>query len=373
MHIGIDARLIVQTGVGRYIRNMLSGLAKVDTADSYTVFLRSDDISAITLPDTRFTAVPLDVRWHTLREQLTAPSIFTRAGLDLLHVPYFNAPVLYRGATVLTIHDLTYLHFASGQASTLPVPLYRMKLNAYRIVVGRGIRNACRIIAVSQATRNDIVREFPDAAGKITVIYEGVDAAFSRPGKRSSKVAAAAGRPYLLYVGNAYPHKNLERLIDAFALLTADGGGTGPRLVLVGPEDYFYRRLRRLAQQSHLSDRIVFFGPGTDSDLSYLYAHAVAGVFPSLAEGFGLPPLEALSAGCPVFCSDIPVFRELLTPYVTYFRADDVPSIQHALAAAIRDGGKHRIRLPQAFLSRFSWDRMARQTHDVYETCGGRA
>ena len=344
MKIGIDARLLEETGVGRYIRNLIVHLAEIDTTNEYVVFLRQKSFDAFSLPNTRWKKVQAEVAWHTLQEQWVMPTYFYDAKLDLVHIPYHNPPILYNGAMVVTIHDLTILHFNTGKATTLPIVLYQLKRLGYWLELFVGLRKARHIIAVSQTTKREVIEHFHIAANKITVTYEGVDRAF---------VSSAAKRlikdPYYLYVGNAYPHKNLETLIHAMK--------KEDRLVLVGNDDYFYRRLR---DKIH-SDSILFFGPANDTQLVNLYRNAKALVFPSLMEGFGLPALEALALGCPIAVSDIPIFHEILGDNASYFD----PNNPDDISKVIRSVKKRSIQ-PE-FFNRYSWLKMAKETLETYE------
>lgn len=349
MRIGIDARLIDETGVGRYTRNLLSQLGAVDRTNEYVVFLRRKSFDAFTLPNSRWKKILADVPWHTVTEQLVMPGIFVREKLDLLHVPYFNVPMLYRGAFVMTVHDLTILHFDTGKASTHPWVLYKLRRLGYRTILRWGILHAKHLIAVSKATRQEILDHFPVQEEKITVAYEGVDRKISDPGG-----VPVIKPPYFLYVGNAYPHKNLEALLEAIKVRQE-------KLVLVGKDDFFYQRLRKTVGLMGLANLVVFFGPADDQELANLYAHADAFVFPSLMEGFGLPALEALALGCPVLCSDIPVFHEILGTAAVYFDPKDPNDI----AGKMKEVRRENVDV-KPLLEKFSWEQMARQTMKVY-------
>lgn len=170
MRIGIDARLINETGVGRYIRNLIGELEKIDTTNSYVVFLRKKEFNSL---QTRFEKRLADVPWHSITEQLFMPAIFSREKLDLLHVPYFNVPLFYFGKFVVTIHDLTILHFDTGKATTLPYILYKLKRIAYYVLLLKAIHWSERIIAVSHATKQEILDHFDVLPEHIEVIYEG--------------------------------------------------------------------------------------------------------------------------------------------------------------------------------------------------------
>ena len=344
MKIGIDARLINETGVGRYMRNLIAELADIDTTNRYIVFVRDD--RAWEPPNARWEKRIADIPWHSVAEQVLLPRIFAKEQLDLLHVPYFAIPIFYTGAFVVTMHDLTILHYPTGKATTLPRFFYRAKVLAYRIILEIGLSRAAHIIAVSHATAKELTDHFSLDAQKVSVIHEGV-----RRMKTEKRILAG---PYYLYVGNAYPHKNLETLLKAIGR---------KKLVLVGKEDLFYRRLPR-------ADNVLFLNTVSDTELGSLYAHASALVFPSLMEGFGLPALEAAVCGTPVVCSDTPAFREVLGPLGNYFQPHDVSGLRALLE------NPEKLKRPsqkeqQELLAHFNWRHMAERTLAVYEHCIG--
>lgn len=346
MKIGIDARLIDETGVGRYIRNLIAGLATLDRANEYVVFLRKKSFGSFLLPNSRWKKVLADMRWHTVAEQIVMPGLFRKEHLDLLHIPYHNPPIFYSGVMVITIHDLTILHFNTGKASMLPQPLYQLKRLGYWFELWIGLRKTKKIIAVSEATKREIIDHFRIDPKKITVTYEGA-------GIKKSTAQRLIPYPYILYVGNAYPHKNLENLLAATPLIKQ-------KLVLVGTDDFFYRKLREMSR----SDNVVFFGSANDAQLANLYANADALVFPSLMEGFGLPAIEALSLGCPVLASDIPIFHEILGDSAAYFD----PRNPERLIDAMKYIKKPIPASTQKILSKYSWKRMATDTLAIYIT-----
>lgn len=350
MRIGIDGRLINETGVGRYIRNLISGLAWIDRTNRYIVFVRDDCWNP---PNERWEKRIVDIPWHSMSEQLIFPWFLVKEHLDLVHIPYFNAPLFYPGKLVVTIHDLTILHFDTGKATTLPLPVYKLRRLGYYLALAVGLRRAHKIIAVSQTTKQEVVDHFQIDPKKIVVTYEGVDHKFQIPNFKFQTEKRIIKDPYFLYVGNAYPHKNLETLLRAFQERTE-------RLVLVGKEDFFYRRIKSLVRTMKLDDRVMFFGQADDSQLANLYTHAVALVFPSLMEGFGLPALEALSFGCPVIVSDIPVFHEILGSQATYFNPQDPEDIAQKLARTV-------VRSKKVVLDGYSWSKLASDTLAVYE------
>lgn len=171
MKIGIDARLINETGVGRYIRNLIRELAVIDGTNTYVVYVRkTGDFEP---PDSRWTKRVADVPWHSITEQIRMPGIFLGDNLDLLHIPYFNVPIFYPGKFIVTIHDLTILHFDTGKASTWPYWLYKIRRFGYFLALSAAIARSQKVIAVSQSTKKEILDHFDVLPQHISVIYEG--------------------------------------------------------------------------------------------------------------------------------------------------------------------------------------------------------
>lgn len=357
MRIGIDARLIDETGVGRYIRNLIDELGKQDKEHQYVIFLSRHAFETLAVPNDRWQKRLSDVPWHSFSEQLVMPWIFAKEHLDLLHVPYFNIPIFYPGRFLVTIHDLTILHFDTGRATTLPRPLYKLRRLGYYLVLFTGLRRASKVLTVSQVTKQEIIDHFRIRPEKIVVTHEGV-------AKQKSNVSKPLIQtPYFLYVGNAYPHKNLEMLIKVFQRVTSK-----TKLVLVGKDDYFYRGLKGSVEQMKLHDDIVFFGEADGDELQNLYKNAVALVFPSLMEGFGLPGLEAMSVSTPVVCSDIPVFREIYANSALYFNPKNEKDVISKLQQIVSDKKLREDLMSKGReqVKRYSWSKMVRQTLRCY-------
>lgn len=345
MRIGIDTRLQNETGVGRYIRNLVHWLPLV-------------------APQHEFISINPPIPWHGMREQVEMPGIISHYQIDLLHVPYFNVPVLYTGPFVVTVHDLIIDQFPTGRASTLFPPFYWAKRFGYKMLMRQATSRASAIIVPTSTVRNELISLYPQAKrSSIHIIYEGADEFVQK-----TQVKRPAFRnPYYLYVGNAYPHKNLENLIRAIPSLL--DFSRNEQLVLVGKNDMFYEKLKRFVTESDRSWLVHFAGEVTNEELWSLYKHAQAVIIPSLSEGFGLPMVEAMRAGVPVIASDIPVLREVGSPVWTF----DPRSVEsmHAAFTQFRLLPKKRIRecvargLKKA--EQFSWKRMAEKTVEVYE------
>ncbi|MBI2338431.1 glycosyltransferase family 4 protein [Candidatus Microgenomates bacterium] len=357
MRIGIDARLWNERGVGRYIRNLIKHLQVIDKSNEYVLFVRSGDIDSIKyyVSSIKHKLVKTDIRWHTIEEQLKLPSILNKEKLDLVHFPYFSVPIFYHKPFVVTIHDLILHHFPTGEASTLPLPLYKLKLLGYEFVISQAVKKAKKIITVSNATKKEIIDHLGISSGKIAVTYEGIDDALNS--KLQLKI-----QNYFLYVGNAYPHKNLERLLETVAMMKDKG--LMINVVMVGKEDYFYRRLKEKVKKMNLVNNVIFYGEATDEELLALYKNAKALILPSLMEGFGLPALEAMASGCLVIASDIPAIREICGEAAIYFNPYNINDIANKMEA-VHPSDKLAKGLRRA--KEFSWRKMAEQTLEVYK------
>ena len=389
MKIGIDCRLWNETGVGRYIRNLVEQLQVLDKKNEYVLFVLSKDREQINsqLSTFNFQLVPVDIRWHSVEEQVKFPQILEKENLDLMHFPYFSVPINYKRPFVITIHDLILHHFGTGKASTLPLPLYKMKHAGYKYVLSQAVKNAQKIIVPLHTVRDDVLETFKIEEKKIVVTPEGIDnALYSSSDHRESRSFGSRLRSnnnYFLYVGNAYPHKNLERLIEAFKLVLersdriSSGGvpiGLTPSrmtLVLVGKDDFFYKRLREKVEKMGLGDSVIFKHDVTDGELASLYKHANALISPSLMEGFGLPPLEAMALACPVILSDIPSFREVCGNAAFYFNPYSADAIREKMEYVNGITDKTRKEHMTRGLERvknFSWKDMAQKTLSIYSS-----
>jgi glycosyltransferase involved in cell wall biosynthesis len=361
MKIGIDCRLWEQTGVGRYTQNLVKNLQKIDKTNSYVLFVRSEDLDNVRaqVKNKKWKIVLADVKWHSLYEQLKFPLILNKEKLDLVHFPYFSVPVLYKKPYVVTIHDLIIDHFSTGEASTLIYPFYLAKRTAYKSVIRQAARRSKRIIVPSNATKDEIIDHYKIPAQKINVIHEASDKNLV-PSIKANKFGK-----YFLYVGNAYPHKNLNSLIYAFNKIAKEYREL--KLVLVGSKDYFYQKL----EDQNKSDKIIFYGKATDRELANLYSNAVALVMPSLMEGFGLPVLEAMSLKCLVLASDIPSLREIASNSAFYFNPENPNDIKETLKSAYVNNEKYRKeKIEPAFKrsQQYSWKKAAVETLNIYES-----
>lgn len=364
MKIGIDCRLWEESGVGRYTRNLVVGLRELDKVNEYFLFVWEPDENRIRkeFEGLRWHVIPTKIKWHSLREQLFYASFLNKFNLDLMHFAYFSLPFLYNKPYVVTIHDLIIHHFPTGKASTLPSFMYHAKRLFYLFLTKYTSNKASGIITVSNATKQEIIDHLGVSESKIFVTYLGVDGSLSK--NSSGRVIKS---PYMLYVGNAYPHKNLKTLIQAFNKAKKND----EKLVLVGKKNYFYERLEKKFNDKS----IVIFGEASDEELASLYSNAKAFVMPSLMEGFGLPPLEAMANGCLVIASDIPSLREICADCAMFFDPYNIEDLADKIEFVFSDKDQSLIdKFVKKGLKRvesFSWKDMARKTLEIYESSIG--
>lgn len=368
MRIGIDARFFgsLGKGLGRYTERLVTYLEKFNSPDEFVVFLRQENWDHYTPTNPRFSKQLADCRWYSFEEQRELPRLVRAAGIDLMHYPHFNVPLLAPTPFVVTIHDLILTHFPTRRATTLGPLKYWGKQLAYRITLSRAVSRAKHILTVSNFTKQDIQQYFGYDPKKITVTYEAVDA-FPKPVSNDAELMKGAGITgrYLLYVGNAYPHKNLEQLVPFLKALPPKFSDL--TLVVVCKPDYFLDRFRNQIKTAGLSAKVVFPGYVSDATLGALYRQAQAYIFPSLYEGFGLPPLEAMSQGTPVMSSDASCLPEVLGNAALYFNPKDVRGMLAALERLDNPAFRaEQIQVGSQWVKRYSWRTLAEQTLAVY-------
>ncbi len=357
MKIAIDAREL-RTSSGRYVERLLHYLQKLEGNEhDFTVLLKPADMAGWQPSSPRFQAVACPHQEFTFDEQFGLRRQLNGLDLDLVHFPFAQQPVWYGGRTVTTIQDLTTLRFDNPAKNPL---LFRVKQRVYGYVVKRAAHNALQLITPSQFVKDDVARYAGVDPGKITVTYEAADPIEQSP----EPLPELAGKKFIMYVGRPTPHKNLRRLIEAFAVLRAEHPNL--LLVLAGKKDTNYQMIEAAA---HTQKGLVFTGQVTESQLRWLYENCAAYVFPSLSEGFGLPGLEAMVHGAPVISSSATCLPEIYGEAAHYFDPTDTQAMADAINEVLTDK-ELRLRLVETGrrqVQKYSWQRMAEQTLAVYE------
>jgi glycosyltransferase involved in cell wall biosynthesis len=373
MKIGIDARLYGprQGGIGRYIQQLIAELEKLNSEHNFVIFLRKNNWDEYSPKSPNFSKVLADIPWYGWKEQLILPKIFNKSKLDLLHIPHWNVPIFYNGAFVITLHDLLLFHFPTRRASTLGPLLYWFKQLSYKLVLKHAVKKARNIITVSEFSKQDINQVFKTALDKITGTYTAPFPNLQKDTDATTVLTKySLAKPYVLYVGVAFPHKNLERLAEAWQMYSKRYGEQHD-LVLVGNKNYFYEQLAEtIKQKQYKNIKLLGFVP--DAELPTIYKNADLFVFPSLYEGAGIPRLEAMAYNVPVISSNKTCMPEILKNAVYYFDPEKTVQIVEAIKIGLTDQ-KLRAKLRnegQKVYSSYSWRLLAEQTLDIYNKCG---
>ena len=364
MRIAIDARKLHDFGIGTYIRNVLRGLARLDRQNEYVVLCRNRDAGGVNDLGANFRAVIESARPYSFGEQIWIPLSLVRERVHLLHEPHYVLPPAIRCRSVVTIHDCIHLMF--------PQYLPGKLAHAYaRTSMWSAVRKSDRILTVSEASKRDILRFFDIRADKVVVIYNAIDERFLAPADEERmdliRQRYQLDHPFLLYVGNIKPHKNLERLIDAFGRARA-GGLSDLRLVIIGDEISKYPALRQAVHRHRLDKYVRFLGFQPYDTLAAFYRLARAFVFPSLYEGFGLPPLEAMACGTPVVTSNVSSLPEIAGTAALLVDPYEPASIAEGITRAVSDE-RVRADLIARGLARardFSWAQSVAAIHGIY-------
>jgi glycosyltransferase involved in cell wall biosynthesis len=353
--IGINALYLIPGEVGGteiYLRELLAALAAIDTANQYFVFTNRETGADLAPRQANFFSKPQAVHARVrpariLWEQTMLPLEAQRCGLDVMFNPGFTAPLL-GCASVTTFHDL--------QHKRHPEYFRWFDLPFWRFLLWASAHCSRRLIAVSEATRADLLRFYKLPSERIDVVPHGVNPDFFALDRTHVE-------PYLLCVSTLHPHKNLERLIRAYARSRREF-----RLVLAGMRGFHAAAIEKLIAGLGVADQVKITGWLPRQELLQLYAHASAFVYPSEFEGFGMPVLEALAAGIPVACSGIPPLREIAKDATADAALFFDPLDEHAIAAAldrITSDTDLRRALAVAGPARarpFTWQRAAEQT-----------
>ena len=359
MKIVIDARLygLEHAGLGRYAMNLIRELQKIDHKNEYTVLLRKKYFDQLKFPK-NWKKVPADFRHYTLTEQVQLPKILSDEKPDLVHFLHMNVSIFYGGKFVVTVHDLLMQKHRGAKATTLPFFAYFPKLIAAKLVFRHAVSAAKKIIVPSYAVKGEVVSFYHVDPGKIAVTYEGVNPA-------SFKLSRVIDRPYFIYVGNAYPHKNLERAIKAVASKKI-------LFVIVSSRSVFTEKLEKDIKNLKAEKYVKLLGFVPDNKLGTLLKNSLGFIYPSLSEGFGLPGLEAMVVGTLVLASDIPVFREVYKDVPLYFDPYDTDSIKGAIEDVVKMNEDERNKIIEngrELVKNYSWTKMAKETLKVYESC----
>lgn len=378
LKIAIDARMYQESGIGRYIRNLIKEL---DGENEYLILLRKKDFDTITFKK-NFKKVLADFSWYGIKEQIKLPSLLNSLNVDLVHFPHFNVPFFYNGKFVVTIHDLIHQHFQMRRVTLHDPITYKIKQLGYKAIFRNAIKKSGKILVPSNYVKDLLVQEWGVVNEKIVVTPEAVDekiiSLIENLKQHTSPLEIKTKNilekfdiryPYIFYVGNAHPHKNIEGLIKTFIILRKKYQDL--TLVLSGSDHYFWQRIKQSLVASPLKKDIIFTGAVSDEELVVLYRNARCFLMPSFEEGFGIPLLEAMSCECPVVSSNAGSLKEVGGDAALYFdpgdKGDMIDKINQVLSSEEKrleliEKGKKRVKL-------FNWKTLAKETLEVYQQC----
>ena len=355
-HIGIDVRLLFQTGVGTYLQNLIHYIPLFCPPDvDFTFYCLPSDVAFIQkeVPQCRIHITT--ALWHSWNEQVEFLNCINADNLDLMHFTYFGHPVMYNRKYISTIHDITPLLFKTGKASTKNPLIYQSKHAAFSFILKNQVERSAAIITPTNTVKEQLTSLYGERIGrKVSPIYEGVSYRILSSEGGENTIA----RPYLLYVGNFYPHKNVEFLIKTFTK-----SNLPYVLVLAGPHDFFLKRILNSLSEEE-KKYILVKDKQSLPELVALYQHAEALIHPSISEGFGLPIVEAMYFGIPIIASHIPVFQELLGASYYSFDPFEEASLQQA-TQTFEGMQKKKV---ATMRNEFSFHEMVKKTVAIYLT-----
>lgn len=360
MHIAIDAR-IINTSTGRYVERLLTNLEKIDTTNTYTVLVLAKDKDYWKPHNPNFKITIADFPNYSFAEQLGFYFLLRRLHPDLVHFCMPQQPLLYRGKRVTTVHDLTLVRFENVDMNPL---VYKMRKYIFTGLIRNVIRRSDAIFTPTEYVRKDILGFTSQKyAPKIHKTLEAWDAVADK----LEPIKELKGKKFVFFVGNAFPYKNIHAIIDAFVELYQKE----PELhvALAGRKDIFYEQIEQYAREKGVLDRVHILGFISEGEKRWMFHSGVAYIIASFSEGFHIPGLEAMAEDCPVLSSNATCLPEVYNNAALYFD----PHQPHELAELIKimlHSESARRKLAAAGKKRlgdFSWERMAKQTHDVYQ------
>ena len=379
MKVAIDVRRIRDFGIGTYIRNLLVALAAADSGHNYRLIACSDDRDALPELPSNFEVVLHNLRDSDRKDHLQLPRLIRRLKVDITHIPFHRVPLLMPKPYLVTVHDLSSLFFDEASGLLHAAREFRLR---------RGLERADRIITVSGATQKDVLHLVPEAGPRVRLIYNAPDPQFLQrklPSDARSAGPEAAARerhrileryqiryPFLLYAGSIRPQKNIPRLVEAFAVARAQleqhRGYKDLRLIIIGDEISRHPDVRRAVIHSRVENAVRFLGFIPFDTLRIFHELAAAFVFPSLYEGFGLPPLEAMASGTPVIASRVTSLPEVTGTAAMLVNPENVFDIARGITEVLLNAElrEELISRGRRQAARFSWQRTAEEVLDVY-------
>lgn len=374
MRIGIDARLygLEHAGLGRYVMKLVEETLRLDRKNTYVLFLNSTHADEFK-GKKRVKVVKTNIPIYSLAEQTILPFVFAKEKLDILHVPHFNAPFLYQGKLILTIHDLIKHDSKGPETTTRNRWLYYFKRFGYITLTNLIAKHADYILVPSNFVKEDVSKRLHVSPNKISVTYEaaaGTIKEISLGEDEKIKLLNKYGltQPFIVYTGSVYPHKNVNVLVSALEKHNRSRE-LDLNLALICSRSVFWERLSKRIEERKLQNWVKLLGFVEDEDVSKLYSLAIALVHPSKMEGFGLTGLEAMSVGLPVISSNASCLPEVYGDAALYFDPENVDDLASCLDNLIKDQELRSGLATKGYLQarKYSWRKMAKETLSVYK------
>jgi glycosyltransferase involved in cell wall biosynthesis len=375
LRIVLDARRVADFGIGTYIRNLVRSLARLDSSNQYKLITLPPAVPEFAGLPSNFEIAVYDKKSKPGFAQFRFTLFLSGFSADLFHSPLNAVPLWMPKPYLVTIHDMSTLLFSNQKG-------YRSNLRLFYL--RRGLARADRVLAVSGATRRDVEAVLQIPASRIQVVHNAPDPTFRQSCSSSpdagwpAEVQRVLDRyrihyPFLLYVGRTNPQKNIPRLVEAFAVLRGElrehPRYQDLRLIVIGDEIARHPALRHAVIQSRVEDSVRFLGFVPIDTLCAFYQAASAFVFPSLYEGFGLPPLEAMACGTPVVCSHVSSLPEVVGDAALIVNPENVFDIARGMREVLLNPGLRNDLIERGLEQsrKFSWERTAAQVLQNYE------
>ena len=369
MRVGIDIRRSGEYGVGIYIRNLVRSLGRVGPEHEFVVIGRREHLQEFGELPPNFGFEPYDRRFDAAVSHMTYGSGLAGLALDVLHMPHRWVPMSAPRPYVVTLHDINTVLFP-GEADGVRLKRIRDSL------LVRGLRRAAVTMAVSEATKRDAILRLKLPADRFQVVYQAVDEEVATPVHDDERNRVlerySIEDPFVLYAGRIQPHKNVPRLIEAFAVARSqveqDWRYRNLKLVVIGDDLSRYPEVRRSVMRTRIQDSVRFLGFVPVETLRVFYASASVFLFPSLYEGFGMPPLEAMAHGTPVVTSNTSSIPEAVGDAAVSVNPENVFDIARGLRQVLTGEVDNGELVERGFkqVKRFSWDQTAEQVISVY-------
>ena len=377
MKIIIDARMygLEHTGIGRYIINLINQIDKIsfqsEDKNEYIILLRKKYFDSLVFKNKNIKKVLADYSHYSFKEQFLLPFQLFLLKPNVVHFPHFNVPFLWFGKYVVTIHDLIK-HQSRGIKTTTHNPfIYWLKHIFYLFIVYSAVKRAKKVITPSKWWKNELIKIYNLTQDKVVVTYEGVDDKFKFKKESSSNVLEKfkIKKPFVIYTGSLYPHKNADRLLGAIIRINREKK-IKLNLVLVCARNFFLKRFEKKVKDKKAESLVKLVGFVDDKDLVALYREAEAFVFPSLLEGFGLTGLEAMSLGLPTICSSASCLPEVYGQAVAYFDPLDINDMVEKIIQVVSDDDFKKCLTKAGFekVKEYSWQKMAKETLMIYKS-----